>query len=109
MTETLLETLKVQQDRGKRSDSGWKSEAWTIARDAVIHVSLKDKANPTISQVKNKVDNLKMLWKEWVELGKTSGFGWNEVKQLYEADNNVWDNYLKVTSCRYYLLNYFIY
>ena len=27
-----------------------------------------------IVQVKTKVDNLKMLWKNWIALGKQSGF-----------------------------------
>ena len=56
MTATLLETLKTQQDQGKRSDTGWKSKAWTVARDAVILASQK-KANPSIPQVKSKIDN----------------------------------------------------
>lgn len=96
MTETLLETLKVQQDRGKRSSTGWKPEAWTVAKDAVIRASRKN-ANPTVAQVKSKVDNLKMLWKEWVKLGKTSGFGWSEEEELYKADKKVWKDYIKVT------------
>lgn len=95
MTEALLETLKIQQDLGKRSDTGWKSEAWTVAKDAVILAS-RNRASPSVHQVKSKMDNLKLLWKEWVKLGKVSGFGWSEEKELYEAHNHVWDNYLKV-------------
>lgn len=56
MTETLLETLKVRQDQNKRSDTGWKSEAWTVAKDAVIRASW-NKANRSVAQVKSKVNN----------------------------------------------------
>lgn len=69
--------------------------AWTAARNAVLQCPSQNKTNPSIEQIKSKVDGLKMLYKEWVHLGKTSGFGWNEEKELYDAADYVWDNYIK--------------
>lgn len=102
MTEALLETLKQQDDAGKRSDTGWKPEAWTKVQDAVKRAS-RNTENPSVPQLKVKVNNLKLLWREWVELGKASGFGWNEEREIYEAHDYVWDNYVKV------ILLYYIY
>ena len=73
MTETLLETLKQQHDKGKRSDNGSKTETWNALWDAVAWVF--GYGNLAVAQIKVKVNNLKLLWREWVELEKASGFG----------------------------------
>ena len=73
MTEVLLETLKQQQIHGKQSDTRWKSEAWNSAREAVRQKS-KYRENTSIIQLRVKVNNLKLLWREWVKLEKASRF-----------------------------------
>lgn len=95
MTEALLETLRTQAEMGKRADGGWKPEAWTAAKNAVVHAS-RNRIDPSVDQVKSKLDGLKVLWKEWVMLSKQSGFGWKEELELYEAEPSVWKEYLKV-------------
>ena len=49
----------------------------------------QNKITPTIAQVKTKIDTLKMLWRDWVKLGKQSGFRWNAKTELYEAADYV--------------------
>jgi hypothetical protein len=40
---------------------------------------------------KNKwTSDIKEKWKHWVMLSEMSGFGWHDEKELYEADNDVW-------------------
>ncbi|MCJ1465730.1 hypothetical protein MMC07_004349 [Pseudocyphellaria aurata] len=96
MTEALLETLKAQLDLGKRSDKGWKPEAWNAAQVSVARASPRGTVPPSTAQVKSKLDNIKLLFKEWKALAKQSEFCWNEQTELYEAGDYVWENYLKV-------------
>lgn len=100
MTEALLETLKSQLDLGKRSDKGWKPEAWSSAQVSVARASPRGTVPPSTAQVKSKLDNIKLLFKEWKTLAKQSEFGWNEQTELYEAGDYVWENYLKVHRAR---------
>lgn len=88
MIKAMLETLRAQAVKEKRSDGGWKSDAWTATRDAVI-VASWEKAELSVEQVKSKLDSLKMLWKEWVSLSKQSGFGFNNKIKLFEVADYV--------------------
>ncbi|ETV89964.1 hypothetical protein H310_15195, partial [Aphanomyces invadans] len=84
--------------KGKRSDSGYKKEAWvevTAAfneRFGTSYHSLK---------VKSRLDCLKREYKDVKYLRDNSGFGWNEELGLPTAPDDVWAAVLKASpSCK---------
>jgi hypothetical protein len=93
--ELLLSTLVVQANIGKRSDTGYKPEAWEAC---ICQLKLDLDFVCTRDQAKGKNNTLKAHFKSWCELGKQSGFGWDEDIQRYVADEDVWRDYLRVGS-----------
>lgn len=59
-----------------------KKEQW-LAASGVIEGMTPD-------QCKSKWGDYKMKFRQWKELEQQSGFGWNEERGLYEAENDVW-------------------
>ena len=50
----------------------------------------------SIDQCKSKVDTLKGLQKEWIQLKDQSEFGYNKETGMITASNQVWKELLKV-------------
>lgn len=95
MERTLLKVLLNQANNGRRAEKGFKKEAWIAAENAVQHLC------PTLthSQAKNKHDSCKLKWQTWLNIGEQSGFVWDEVTQLYQAEDDVWARYIAVRIC----------
>ncbi|ETW06108.1 hypothetical protein H310_03701 [Aphanomyces invadans] len=96
--EFIVTALQAQVDKCKRSDSGYKKEAWvevTVAfneRFGTSYHSLK---------VKSRLDCLKREYKDVLYLLDNSGFGWNEDLGLPTAPDDVWAAVLKASpSCK---------
>jgi Myb/SANT-like DNA-binding domain len=90
----LLNELIQQVEAGKRSDSGFKKEAWVAV---TVYVNTLTIASITLEQCKNKVDMLKGYWKGFNWLRDQSGFGYNEETGLIKVLYNVWENVIKVS------------
>jgi hypothetical protein len=43
--------------------------------------------------------DIKEKWKHWVMLSEMSGFGWHDEKELYKADDDVWERLNKAHPC----------
>ncbi len=99
MHAALLETLCDQCRLGKRSDSGFKKEAWVAVISTVQEAYLGSHILTEV-QVRSKGDWYKAMWKEWVQLDDNSGFGWEESTQLHTASDDVWKRYITVR-CSY--------
>jgi Myb/SANT-like DNA-binding domain len=56
MTAILWKVLVEQHHLGKRADTGWKMEAWIVARDAVQEVYTGGEEHIGIEKIKAKVD-----------------------------------------------------
>jgi hypothetical protein len=118
--ELVLFQAMVDQVRlGKRAQSGFKPEAWVYAQGEVKeHMqdlgSESEAAKVMLDRVKNKVNDTKARYKEWINLASASGFGWNELTELYEATDKVWTGYIKVreapklTASWYYIPKYIL-
>lgn len=88
MERTFLEVL----NDGIRVENGFKKETWMAAESAVKVLC----PSLTHDQAKNKHDSYKLKWKAWLDLSQQPDFGWNEVTQLYQASDEVWNLYIAV-------------
>jgi Myb/SANT-like DNA-binding domain len=93
MEEVLFLELLEQANNGKSADNGFKKEAWVAALDAVMAVTTQW---ALVEQCSNKNDAYKTLWKEWMWIGKQSGFGFDESIGLYTARDSAWEDLIKV-------------
>ncbi|KAH0611588.1 uncharacterized protein H6S33_010853 [Morchella sextelata] len=87
----VLKLLLKQIKAGKRSDSGFKKEAWvqiTAEFNLVFPTCEKE-------QIKTRVTTLKRRLDVFQRLCENSGFGWDSEKKIPTAPNDVWDSYLK--------------
>ena len=86
METTLVEELVEQTRLGKRSDQGWKREAWEAVRTKIQSV-YTGPIHITIDQVKNKENIYYARYKEFVFLENNSGFGYKDDR--FTAPNNI--------------------
>jgi Myb/SANT-like DNA-binding protein len=89
------ELIRQVVDLGKRADSGFKKEAW---KEVVIHIQSETGHQISIDRCKNKVDTLKGYWRGFNYLKDQSGFGYNEEKGLFEAEDHVWNAIIRVSN-----------
>ena len=88
MERTFLEVL----NDGIRVENGFKKETRIAAESAVMVLF----PSLTHDQAKNKHDSCKLKWKAWLDLSQQPDFGWNEVTQLYQASDEVWNLFIAV-------------
>lgn len=89
MIEQLIETLQEVFESGGSADNSFKKATFELAAQNVIKV-YKGARKITQQHCKNKWGDIKAKWASWKFLGEQSGFGWNEVTELYEAYDYVW-------------------
>lgn len=90
MERTFLQVL----NDGIRVDNGFQKETWMAAESAVKVLC----PSLTHHQAKNKHDSYKLKWKAWLDLSRQPDFGWNEVTQLYQASDEVWNLFIAVNN-----------
>jgi len=103
MVNTLFTELLDQALDGKRSDSGFKKEAWDTVRESVQLVYSGPYTIP-VTKIKQKEQLFKGYYKDWKFLRDQSGFGWDEETRMITASNQVWDTLLAVSTILYILL-----
>jgi hypothetical protein len=102
MERALLESLLNQVRKGKRAESGFKSEAWKVVVKQVQAQIVQRGADGksirkvTQQQASNKYSDFKGMFAAWKGLYNASGFGWNDELELFEADDSVWETYIEV-------------
>src|SRR5258705_1297238 len=105
MVNTLFTELLDQALDGKRSDSGFKKEAWDTVRESVQLVYSGPYTIP-VTKIKQKEQLFKGYYKDWKFLRDQSGFEWDEETRMITASNQVWDTLLAVSTILYILLVY---
>ncbi|CAK4094204.1 unnamed protein product [Aphanomyces euteiches] len=90
--EFLVTALQAQVVKGKRSDSGYKKEAWVE-----VTAAFNDRFGTTyhVSKIKSRLDCLKRDYKDVKYLRKNSGFGYNGELGLPTAPDDVWTSICK--------------
>jgi hypothetical protein len=102
MEETLFSELLGQGHLGKRADMGFKSEAWTVVRDAVQEVYTGSLVIEVL-QLKSKESNYKVLYKDWKWLKDQSGFGRDPDTGAITACLQAWNDVIKVPFYYFYI------
>jgi hypothetical protein len=92
MEEALLEYINQVwlEDYGK-SSTAFKQDVYQAAAGKVNRVTTGSTA-VRWAQCKNKWADYKEKWKHFTILGESSGFGWSDSKEKFEAFDYVWDN-----------------
>lgn len=80
----MVDFIVDHHHKGQAEGGSMKKEQWLALSRAVGEM--------TPAQCKNKWGDFKLKYRQWKELEQQSGFGWNEERQLYEAENDVWTN-----------------
>jgi Myb/SANT-like DNA-binding domain len=89
----LVDMLLEADNNGKRSDNGWKKEAWEKIR---VEFSERFHGNQyDVQTLKNGWFSLRKAFLMVKTLRSQSGFGWDEGLQIVTASNDVWTAYLK--------------
>lgn len=91
--KTLVDTLLLEVRRGKRADSGFKISSFSVVQDEIrrVHNTIYE-----LQQIRNKYNAIKKDYDIFATLKNKSGFGWNSERETVDADDEVWDEYLKV-------------
>lgn len=90
MTTALVEFVFDAWKQGKTSDNGMKKELWLAVSGEVTKVAGR---LVTWDKCKNKWgSDIKEKWKHFSILSESSGFGWNEETEKFEAYDYVWEN-----------------
>lgn len=95
MEAALFNTFIEQQNRGKRADMGWKSEAWGPVVAAVQEI-YDGPVVITKSHCQAKEGSYKAHYKDHLWLEKQSGFTFNHETGCFDAAPEAWEELLKV-------------
>ena len=91
---TLLECLIEATHQAQASEGGFKPAVFKSCRVELKQVHGIDYSD---KQVRNKVTSLKGRWKLVLEVAAKSGFGWDDELKCVTADEETWDELIKVS------------
>lgn len=94
MDQILLNALMEEANKGNRHDGAWTTEAYSNVVDA-----LRSLVAPTMTKqhIKNRMKTLKEHYAESYDLfGSLSGFAWNPTTRRFEAEDEVWQDLIRV-------------
>ncbi|KAL6841819.1 hypothetical protein ACP4OV_028331 [Aristida adscensionis] len=86
----LIELLKDHDVPGFRTQNAWSKEAWT---NIVCRLNAKFGVSFSLSQVKQKEQDLKKDYRSVKDLLAESGFGWDSQRMMVDAPENVWASF----------------
>ncbi|XLT08153.1 hypothetical protein HN51_053946 [Arachis hypogaea] len=93
MDEVLLNALAEEALKGNKHDGSWTTEAYA---NVVKSLSLAIGPHITKNNIKNRMKTLKDNFVEAYELfHHLSGFAWNPVTRKFEAEEEVWQDFIK--------------
>ncbi|XP_072055928.1 L10-interacting MYB domain-containing protein-like [Arachis hypogaea] len=93
MDEVLLNALAEEASKGNRHDGSWTTEAYA---NVVKTLSIVIGPHITKNHIKNRMKTLKDHFAEAYDLfHHLSGFAWNPVTRKFEAEEEVWQDFIK--------------
>ncbi|RYR11834.1 hypothetical protein Ahy_B04g069343 [Arachis hypogaea] len=93
MDEVLLNVLAEEASKGNRHDGSWTTEAYA---NVVKSLSIAIGPHITKNHIKNRMKTLKDHFAEAYDLfHHLSGFAWNPVTRKFEAEEQVWQDFIK--------------
>lgn len=94
MDQVLLNALSEEDNKGNRHDGAWTTEGY----NNVVEV-LRSVFGPNITKnhVKNRLKTLKAHFGEAHDMFRSlSGFSWNPNTRKFQAEDEVWDDLIRV-------------
>lgn len=92
----LVEILMEHDTPYHRGQNGWSKETWNLM---VTKFHAKHKhVKFSKSQIQDKEKELKREYRMLKEARKQSGVGWDDKRCMIEADTDLWDNLMIVSS-----------
>ncbi|RYQ88884.1 hypothetical protein Ahy_B09g095814 isoform B [Arachis hypogaea] len=93
MDEVLLNALAEEASKGNRHDGSWTTKAYA---NVVKTLSIAIGPHITKNHIKNRMKTLKDHFAEAYDLfHHLSGFAWNPVTRKFEAEEEVWQDFIK--------------
>ena len=89
----FVELLVDQVQSGNKTDHAFNQQAWV---DMITQFNSKFGFKYDIDVLKNRFKRMRKQYNEMKILLDQSGFEWDEAMQMIKADDNTWDEYLKV-------------
>lgn len=96
MDQLLLNALTEEVNKGNRHDGAWTTQAYSnmveVLRAAIGPIITKN-------HIKNRMKTLKTNFGEVYDLFHSlSGFAWNPITAKFEAEEEVWDDLIRVNN-----------
>ena len=88
----LLQSLLRGKERALQTDGGFKAAAWNDALNDVLGAGGE---GCTIKSVKNKYQEQRRIWKEWLLHLNVSGWGWDAARGVPVTDEEIMDAYFR--------------
>lgn len=96
MDRYFIDLMLEQVSRGNRIDDNlFSKRAW---KHMVTMFNSKFKSHYEKDILKNRHKSLRNLYRAVRNLLDQSGFYWDETRQMVTAENNAWDEYIKVST-----------
>ncbi|KAF1899382.1 hypothetical protein Lal_00019510 [Lupinus albus] len=93
MDPVLMNAFTEELTKGNRHDGSWTSEAYSNVIKVLQHVVAP---NMTKQHVTNRMKTLKEHFAESYDLfNNLSGFAWNRMTKRFEAEDDVWEDFIK--------------
>lgn len=87
--------LMLDQARsGNQIDGVFRKQSWT---EMVTLFNAKFDSNFSVDVLKNRYKTLRRQFNAIKRLLRSDGFSWDDERQMVTADDNVWQDYIKVT------------
>ncbi|CAG8979256.1 hypothetical protein HYALB_00012897 [Hymenoscyphus albidus] len=101
MQDGLLKECYVQFNLGRTNNTRngrFTEEAWSCILDKVVDIIPEGDAVKkaiSVAHCRNKYGSLVSYWGDFLVLQGTEGMVWNEQKELFEGDDELWDTLAK--------------
>ncbi|KAJ1381274.1 Myb/SANT-like domain [Sesbania bispinosa] len=93
MDTIMLNEFVEQERKGNQHDGNWSTEAYDHVVNSLRSVSYVDL---TKQHIKNRIKTIKYRWREAYDLfNSLSGFAWNPITKRFEAEEEVWEGFIR--------------
>lgn len=107
MDLALLNALAEEAHKGNRQDGSWTTEAYN---NVVELLRTTIGGFITKQHIKNRMKTLKENFGEAYDLfNSLSGFAWNPISRKFEAEEEVWENLIRVPTINAQFKLYFLF
>lgn len=95
MDRYFIDLMLDQARRGNQIEGVFRKQAWT---EMVNLFNAKFESNFDVDVLKNRYKTLRRQFSAIKSLLRSDGFAWDDERQMVTADDNVWQDHIKVIS-----------